>query len=116
MEYARALATMPSVYRVDLLTRQITDPEVDYSYGEPLEMLSTGTPGADGDIALGESAGAYIVRIPCGPTHKYLRKEVLWPFVPEFVENALGHISRMARVLKDEVRYSHSECRPEKLH
>jgi hypothetical protein len=55
---------MPEVYRVDLLTRQICDPEVDWSYGEPTEMLSSGT-NYDGEG--GESSGAYIVRIPCGP-------------------------------------------------
>jgi sucrose-phosphate synthase len=64
VEFARALALMPEVYRVDLLTRQICDPEVDWSYGEPTEMLSTGM---NYDDEGGESSGAYIVRIPCGP-------------------------------------------------
>ena len=57
VELARALAKMPGVYRVDLFTRQISSPEIDWSYGEPTEML---TPGDDDDDTLGESSGAYI--------------------------------------------------------
>lgn len=60
VELARALANTKGVYRVDLLTRQITSPEVDFSYGEPIEMLSC--PSDDSG-----SCGAYIIRIPCGP-------------------------------------------------
>lgn len=63
VELARALANMEGVHRVDLLTRQITSPEVDSSYGEPIEMLSCPS------HAFG-SCGAYIVRIPCGPRDK----------------------------------------------
>jgi sucrose-phosphate synthase len=70
VEFARALALMPEVYRVDLLTRQICDPEVDWSYGEPTEMLSSGS---NYDSDGGESSGAYIVRIPCGPRFILLR-------------------------------------------
>ncbi|RVX05210.1 putative sucrose-phosphate synthase 1 [Vitis vinifera] len=40
VELARALGSMPGVYRVDLLTRQVSSPEVDWSYGEPTEMLT----------------------------------------------------------------------------
>ena len=39
VELARALGETPGVYRVDLLTRQISAPDVDWSYGEPTEML-----------------------------------------------------------------------------
>ncbi|GLT52344.1 hypothetical protein SLA2020_256920 [Shorea laevis] len=77
VELARALAKMPGVYRVDLFTRQICSPEVDWSYGEPTEMLTAGAEDADGSD-VGESSGAYIIRIPFGPRDKYLRKELLW--------------------------------------
>ncbi|GAB4832793.1 putative protein serine/threonine kinase [Ancistrocladus abbreviatus] len=40
VELARALGSMPGVYRVDLLTRQVSAPDVDWSYGEPTEMLT----------------------------------------------------------------------------
>ncbi|KAL0358527.1 UNVERIFIED_CONTAM: putative sucrose-phosphate synthase 2 [Sesamum angustifolium] len=89
VELARALAKMPGVYRVDLFTRQVSSPEVDWSYGEPTEMLSTGADDAD----LGESSGAYIV-VRGEP---YLRKELLWPYIQEFVDGALAHILNMSR-------------------
>lgn len=100
VEFARALATMPQVYRVDLLTRQILAKEVDWSYGEPIEMLSTGAYEIEGG---GESSGAYIVRIPCGPRDKYCRKELLWPHVPEFADGALAHIVHMSNVLGEQI-------------
>lgn len=65
VELARALANTKGVHRVDLLTRQISSPEVDYSYGEPVEMLSCPSDGTG-------SCGAYIIRIPCGPCDKYV--------------------------------------------
>ncbi|KAK7276757.1 hypothetical protein RIF29_17903 [Crotalaria pallida] len=100
VELARALAKMPGVYRVDLFTRQISSPEVDWSYGEPTEMLTTGS---DDDDNLGESSGAYIIRIPFGPRDKYIPKELLWPYVQEFVDGALAHILNMSKVLGEQV-------------
>ncbi|CAM6118363.1 unnamed protein product [Calypogeia fissa] len=101
VELARALALMPEVYRVDLLTRQICDPDVDWSYGEPTEMLTA--PSYDDDGESGESSGAYIVRIPCGPRDQYVRKELLWPYIQEFVDGALSHILNMAKVLGEQI-------------
>lgn len=54
---------------MDLLTRQISAPDVDWSYGEPTEMLSPRNSENLGDD-MGESSGAYIVRIPFGPREK----------------------------------------------
>ncbi|CAM8893059.1 unnamed protein product [Rhodiola kirilowii] len=99
VELSRALAKMPGVYRVDLFTRQISSPEVDWSYGEPTEMLTAG----DDDANVGESSGAYIVRIPFGPRDKYLRKELLWPHIQEFVDGALAHIVNMSQVLGEQI-------------
>lgn len=96
VELARALANTKGVYRVDLLTRQITSPEVDSSYGEPNEMLTCPPDGSG-------SCGAYIIRLPCGPRDKYIPKESLWPHIPEFIDGALGHIVNMARALGEEV-------------
>ncbi|CAI9117658.1 OLC1v1019098C2 [Oldenlandia corymbosa var. corymbosa] len=100
VELAKALAKMPGVYRVDLFTRQVSSPEVDWSYGEPTEMLTTGPEDADD---LGESSGAYVVRIPFGPRDKYLRKELLWPHIQEFVDGALAHILNMSKVLCEQI-------------
>lgn len=66
VELASALALLPGVYRVELLTRQILDPAVDASYGVPVERLG----GPEGKGAL---EGAFIVRLPCGPPQEYLR-------------------------------------------
>ncbi|XP_027165518.1 probable sucrose-phosphate synthase 2 isoform X2 [Coffea eugenioides] len=106
VELAKALAKMPGVYRVDLFTRQISSPEVDWSYGEPTEMLNTGPEDGDG-ADLGESCGAYIVRIPFGPRDKYLRKELLWPHLQEFVDGALAHILNMSKVLGEQIGGGH---------
>lgn len=100
VELARALSMMPGVYRVDLFTRQVASSDVDWSYAEPTEMLTSGSYESEG---LGESAGAYIIRIPCGPRDKYLRKELLWPHLQEFVDGALQHIVNMSRVLGDQI-------------
>ncbi len=81
VELARALARHPKVERVDLLTRRIVDPKVSPDYAEPVEDL-------------GE--GARIVRIPFGP-RRYLRKEVLWPHIESFVDNALHHLRSVGR-------------------
>ncbi|KAH9299399.1 hypothetical protein KI387_031081, partial [Taxus chinensis] len=99
VELARALSMMPGVYRVDLFTRQISSSDVDWSYGEPTEMLASGSYDADG----GESSGAYIIRIPFGPRDKYIRKELLWPHIQEFVDGAVAHILNMSRVLGEQM-------------
>ncbi|GJN40220.1 hypothetical protein PR202_gb29404 [Eleusine coracana subsp. coracana] len=100
VELARALAATTGVHRVDLLTRQITSPEVDWTYGEPVEMITRASDVSDDG---GDSAGAYIVRLPCGPRDKYIPKESLWPHIPEFVDRALAHITNVARALSEEL-------------
>ncbi|XP_020110635.1 probable sucrose-phosphate synthase 2 [Ananas comosus] len=104
VELSRALSMMPGVYRVDLFTRQITCPEVDWSYAEPTEMLTPiSNESNNSNEEVGESGGAYIVRIPFGPTNEYLRKEQLWPYIQEFVDGALAHILNMSRVLGEQI-------------
>lgn len=82
VELARTLATHPAVERVDLMTRLISDPKVDPDYGEPIEEIGL---------------NAYIVRLQCGPK-RYLRKEVLWPYLYSFSDNALLHIRKVGKV------------------
>ena len=89
IELARALARQPGVWRVDVLTRQVIDPKVDAGYAERLEPLSD---------------RAFIVRLPCGP-RRYLRKEVLWPYLDSFTDHALQHVRRIGRV--PDVVHSH---------
>jgi sucrose-phosphate synthase len=89
VELARALAKNPRVARVDLLTRLIDDAKVDDSYARPEEPLAD---------------NAFIIRIPCGP-RRYLRKEVLWPYLDSFADNALHYIRRIGKV--PDVIHSH---------
>lgn len=80
VEVAKALARIPSVARVDLLTRRICDPSVDASYGQPEEALKLPPMGNQPAVesgADGGMGGAYIVRLPCGPTNVYLK----WVFM-----------------------------------
>ncbi|XP_065849699.1 probable sucrose-phosphate synthase 1 [Euphorbia lathyris] len=102
VELARALGSMPGVYRVDLLTRQVSAPDVDWSYAEPTEMLNPIN--YDNSMQeLGESSGAYIIRLPMGPPDKYIQKELLWPYIPEFVDRAISHIIQMSKVLGEQI-------------
>ncbi len=89
IELARALAQHPDVWRVDVLTRQVIDPKVSVDYAERLEPISD---------------GAFIVRLPCGP-RRYLRKEVLWPYLDSFTDHALQHVRRIGRI--PDVIHSH---------
>jgi sucrose-phosphate synthase len=82
IELARALADNPQVARVDLLTRQVIDTKASSDYRKPLEQLAS---------------RAQIVRLPCGP-RRYLRKEVLWPYLGSFADYALQHIRRVGRL------------------
>ena len=82
VELARALADHPDVARVDLLTRRVIDPKVDSDYAEPEEHIGN---------------GAYIVRLPAGP-RRYFRKEVLWPYLDAFTDEALQHLRRVGKV------------------
>ncbi|XP_048323516.2 probable sucrose-phosphate synthase 1 isoform X1 [Ziziphus jujuba] len=102
VELARALGSMPGVYRVDLLTRQVSSPDVDWSYGEPTEMLTPRNQESFVD-EMGESSGSYIIRVPFGPKDKYVAKELLWPYIPEFVDGAMNHVIQMSKVLGEQI-------------
>ncbi|CAK8535569.1 unnamed protein product [Lathyrus sativus] len=101
VELARAFGSMPGVYR------QVSSPDVDWSYGEPTEMLAPRNTHEFGDD-MGESSGAYIIRIPFGPRNKYIPKEELWPYIPEFVGGAIGHIIQMSKALGEQIGSGHA--------
>lgn len=82
VDLVRTLAEHPDVERVDLLTRRVIDPKVDSDYAEPTEQI-------------GEAA--WIVRLPAGP-RRYFRKEVLWPYLDVFTDEALQYFSRIRRL------------------
>jgi sucrose-phosphate synthase len=101
VELARAMALHPAVHRVDLLTRLIRDPRVDPEYGVEEECLVKGR---------GDYGGAYIVRLPCGPTAQYINKESLWPHVREFADRGVAHATRMLSTLSESGRRCELYC------
>ncbi len=81
VELARALAGHEDVARVDLVTRLVRDKNVSEDYSRPIEEI--------GD-------GVRIVRIRCGG-YKYLRKELLWPHLEEFIDKTIKFITSQGR-------------------
>ena len=82
LELVRKLALDRRVDRIDLLTRMVIDPKVNEMYSKSEENIGS---------------KARIIRIPCGP-RRYLRKEVLWPYLDGFSDQAVQHIRRVGRV------------------
>lgn len=82
VELTRALAAHPDVQRVDLITRRIIDDRVDPHYAEPQEPIAP---------------KAAVVRLPCGP-RRYLRKELLWPYLDSFADQILQYFQRLGRL------------------
>ena len=101
VELAKAMSLHPAVYRVDLLTRLIRDPKVHSDYGVEEECIAKGA---------GELGGSYIVRLPCGPTHKYVPKEQLWPYVREFADRGIVHVNSMLTKLAESGRRCDLYC------
>ncbi|MDH5358964.1 MAG: HAD-IIB family hydrolase [Gammaproteobacteria bacterium] len=89
LDLARSLALHVDVARVDVFTRKVTDFRIDTIYSQENEQLSD---------------KSSIVRIECGPK-RYLRKEVLWPYLDGFVDNAIKYI-REKKIIPD-VIHSH---------
>ncbi|MEW6120041.1 MAG: HAD-IIB family hydrolase [Pseudomonadota bacterium] len=76
VELARALAEMPDVARVDLMTRRVVDAQVAPDYAQAVETLGP---------------KVRIVRIDAGP-EGYIRKEELWDHLDSFADNALAFL------------------------
>jgi sucrose-phosphate synthase len=70
LELARALAARPEVDRVQVVTRLIRDRRLSPDYARATEMMAP---------------GATIERLPFGPA-RYLRKELLWPYLDELAD------------------------------
>jgi sucrose-phosphate synthase len=78
LELCKALSEMKEVGRVDLFTRLIMDKTVSEDYAAPIEEIND---------------KFRIVRIQCGG-RKYLRKELLWPHLSEFIDKTLKFIKK----------------------
>ena len=81
LELTRALAEHEDVAQVDLVTRLIRDKTVSEDYSKDIEILSD---------------KARIVRIQCGG-RKYLRKELLWPHLEEFIDKTIKFLKKQQR-------------------
>ena len=82
IELVRALAGHEEVAQVDLVTRLIRDKNISSDYSKPIEEIAD---------------GARIVRIQCGG-RKYLRKELLWPHLEEFIDKTIKFITSQERL------------------
>ena len=89
IELASALAEQDGVERVDLVTRLIDDPSLSDDYAKPLERLSP---------------GANLVRVAAGG-NDYIRKELLWPHLDEFVKAVEDYYRRQG--LKPDLVHGH---------
>ncbi|BBO66496.1 sucrose-phosphate synthase [Desulfosarcina alkanivorans] len=78
MELGTSLSRRADVRRVDLFTRLIADKRVSSDYSESIEAVSD---------------KFRIVRIQCGG-RKYMRKELLWPYLEEYVDKTIKFIKR----------------------
>jgi len=82
VELAQTLGRLEGVAQVDLFTRLIQDKTVSPDYCREVEALAP---------------GVRIVRIKCGG-FKYLRKELLWPHLDEYVDRVLTFTKREGRI------------------
>ncbi|MGM0404048.1 MAG: glycosyltransferase, partial [Thermodesulfobacteriota bacterium] len=78
VELAKHLAKRDDIRKVDLFTRLISDRNVSEDYARPIETLSD---------------KCRIVRIQCGGK-KYMRKELLWPHMDEYIDKTIKFIIR----------------------
>jgi len=81
VELARALARLPEVAQVDLLTRLVDDEGLSQDYAQPIEPLCK---------------GARIVRIEAGPPG-YIAKEALWDHLDAFVDSSIDFFRNQPR-------------------
>ncbi len=78
LELVKSLANSSEVDQVDLVTRLINDSKVDKSYSKQKEFIEP---------------GAQILRFQFGPS-KYLRKELLWPYLDELTNNLVKYYQK----------------------
>ncbi len=82
VEFAKALSSDPRIGKVELITRWINDKRVSSDYAVPEEKVND---------------KLSIIRIQCGGG-RYIRKEVLWDHLEEFVDKSIKHIKSVGRL------------------
>lgn len=80
LEMAEELSKREEVKMVDLFTRLISDKRVSSDYSRPVEKISD---------------KFRIIRIRCGG-QKYIRKEMFWPYLDEFIDKTIKFIKQEA--------------------
>ncbi len=78
VELGKALSSRKDIKQVDIFTRLIVDKTVSEDYAQPVEIVND---------------KLRIVRIQCGGK-KYIRKELLWPHLDEFVDKTIKFIRK----------------------
>ena len=78
LELGTTLSSREDIGQVDLFTRLIADKRVSSDYSEPIEVVND---------------KFRIIRIQCGG-RKYMRKELLWPHLEEYVDKTIKFIKR----------------------
>jgi sucrose-phosphate synthase len=89
LELAKALSKDPLIGKIELVTRQIKDKHVSEDYSEHIERIND---------------KFSIVRIRCGGG-KYIRKELLWNHLEEFVDKSIKYIKSLKQL--PDVIHSH---------
>ncbi|MFA6542013.1 MAG: HAD-IIB family hydrolase, partial [Bacteroidota bacterium] len=82
VELCTALSLHPAVGKVELVTRWISDKRISPDYAVPVEQVND---------------KFSIVRIQCGGG-RYIRKELLWDHLEEFVDRSIKHIKSSGRL------------------
>ncbi len=82
MELVKGLALRPEVEQVDLVTRLIHDRRVSADYSQSKEVLAP---------------GAMLIRMAFGP-RRYLRKELLWPYLDDLADQLVVHLQQQKRL------------------
>ena len=82
MELGRHLSQCENIGRVDLFTRLINDKRVSSDYAHPIEVVND---------------KFRIIRLQCGG-RKYIRKELLWPHLDEYVDKTIKFIKQKAAI------------------
>lgn len=89
VDLARALAQLPEIKQVDLVTRRIVDASVDGDYAEREEPLCD---------------NAKIARIDAGPD-EYLPKEQLWDYLDIFIDHLWEYLQHQPK--QPDILHSH---------
>ncbi len=76
LELVKGLAARPEVDRVELVTRLIQDRRVSSDYSKEQEVIAP---------------SAFIKRFCFGPK-RYLRKELLWPYLDDLADQLVNHL------------------------